>query len=178
MNTRRASAAGHRPGVPPRPATPETTGSSGTDAAPGSRVVGPLAVALGLVGIGLGAAALWFQRPWPYRGEWGLAYSVSESLWITVGVPFSTMGALLFARRPGNRIGWLLLTAGLSSSGFHFGAGYFEHGQPLPGRLLAMWIAMWLWAVALVALMLLLLLYPTGRLVSRRWRPVAWAAGA
>jgi hypothetical protein len=176
MDARRASAAGHRPGVPTRPAAPEATGSSGIGAATGSRVTGPLAVVLGLAGIGLGVAALWFQ--WPFRGEWGLALGVSESLWITVGVPFSTMGALLFARRPGNRIGWLLLAGGLSSSGFHFGAGYFEYGQGLPGRLLAAWIAMWLWAVALVALMLLLLLYPTGRLVSRRWRPVAWAAGA
>jgi hypothetical protein len=32
-------------------------------------------------------------------------------------------------------------------------------------------------ALALTALTFLLLLYPTGRLVSRRWRPVAWAAG-
>jgi hypothetical protein len=135
-----------------------------------------LAAVLGLVGVGLGAGALWLQ--WPFSGQWGLAFGVSESLWITVGVPFSTMGALLFARRPGNRIGWLLLTAGLSSSGFHFGAGYFEYGHGLPGRLLVIWIASWLWALALVALMLLLLLYPTGRLVSRGWRPVAWAAWA
>ena len=31
---------------------------------------------------------------------------------------------------------------------------------------------------AIVALMFLLLLYPTGRLIFRRWRLVAWAAAA
>ena len=36
-------------------------------------------------------------------------------------------------------------------------------------------MATWLWVLAFAAVMFILLLYPTGRLVSRRWRPVAWA---
>jgi hypothetical protein len=38
------------------------------------------------------------------------------------------------------------------------------------------WMATWLWVPGFVAVLFILLLYPTGRLVSRRWLPVAWAA--
>ena len=36
-------------------------------------------------------------------------------------------------------------------------------------------MATWLWVPAFAAVMFILLLYPTGRLVFKRWRPVAWA---
>jgi hypothetical protein len=135
-----------------------------------------LAVGIGLLVVGLGAGAL--VLGWQFVSEGSLPLRIAEALRVTVGVPFAVMGALICARRPGNRIGWLMLAAGLLSTGFQFGVGYFEYGHPLPGRLLIIWIASWIWVLALAALMFLLLLYPTGRLVSRRWRPVAWAAAA
>jgi hypothetical protein len=38
-------------------------------------------------------------------------------------------------------------------------------------------VATWIWAIILPLMPFLFLLFPNGRLPSRRWRPVAWAAG-
>jgi hypothetical protein len=39
------------------------------------------------------------------------------------------------------------------------------------------WLSNWIWAIAVAALAFLFLLFPTGQLRSRRWRPAAWFAG-
>jgi hypothetical protein len=41
----------------------------------------------------------------------------------------------------------------------------------------AAWVAHWIWPVNFAALSFLVLLFPTGRLPSPRWRPIAWLLG-
>jgi hypothetical protein len=103
---------------------------------------------------------------------------VAESLFHALGVPFAVVGALIAARRPSNRIGWLLLVGALSISSAQLAWTYVLSALQHGGRLIYLvgWIGNWLPWPALAALILLLLLFPSGRLVSRRWRPVAWAA--
>jgi hypothetical protein len=145
----------------------------------GSRHAAHLAVAVGLLSVGLGVGALLLWPP--FASEEHLPQQISAALLVTAGVPFSVMGALICARRPGNRVGWLLLIAGLSSTWYQVATGYVASGQDrerlLPASPLVAWTASWAWVPALTAVLFLLLLYPTGRLLSRRWRPVAWAAG-
>jgi signal transduction histidine kinase len=40
-----------------------------------------------------------------------------------------------------------------------------------------MWLANWIWVIPIAMLAFLFLLFPTGRLRSRRWRPAAWFVG-
>jgi hypothetical protein len=103
---------------------------------------------------------------------------VAESLFHALSVPFAVVGALIAARRPSNRIGWLLLVGALSISSAQLAWTYVLSAHYHAGRLIHLvgWIGNWLPWPALAALMLLLLLFPNGRLLSRRWRPVAWAA--
>ena len=87
---------------------------------------------------------------------------------------FATVGALLVWKRPGNPIGWLLSVTGLS-----YAAGISEvllaH---FPGALtFVSWMG-WIWLFGIGLAVFVLLLFPTGHLPSRRWRPVAWAAAA
>ena len=90
-------------------------------------------------------------------------------------------GALITARRPGNRIGLLLLVGSLSAGLVEAAEGYVAYGLAHPGALpalpLAGWLLIWTWVPSPTVLMLLLLVYPTGQLLSPRWRAVAWAVG-
>jgi hypothetical protein len=92
----------------------------------------------------------------------------------------STMGALIVARRPGNRIGWSFVAAGLGLALQAFATQYAIYALltdpgALPGAAWLAWISSWLTIPAIFsAFAALLLLFPTGRLLSPRWRPVAW----
>ncbi len=90
-----------------------------------------------------------------------------------------TVGAIVASRRPENPIGWLLLLSGLSISMNHFSAQYAIYAllaQPdsLPAGEAMAWIASWLLPIYAGLQVFYLLLFPTGRLPSRRWRWLAW----
>ena len=87
---------------------------------------------------------------------------------------FATVGALLVWKRPGHPIGWLLCASGLAYAAAVFGLLLWH----VPGaRAWVHWFG-WIWLFSLGLAVLVVLLFPTGRLPSRRWRPVAWAAAA
>jgi hypothetical protein len=92
-------------------------------------------------------------------------------------------GFVLASRRPGNRIGWLALVAGLTLGLRSFADTYEQRALVAapgswPGGPAALWVSEWIWLVALGLAAFLFLLFPTGRLRSRRWRPAAWVVGA
>ena len=98
----------------------------------------------------------------------------------TLAVAFSVVGALLASHRPANPIGWVFSAAalfqGLSICGYEY-ATYALLTQPgaLPFGTEVAWLSQWICAPGLgLILVFLPLLFPDGRLPSRRWRPVAW----
>ena len=93
-------------------------------------------------------------------------------------VGFAAVGALVAAHRPDNAVGWLLLAVALSLAAQIFGELYVVR-PTIPGRLVIAWFTSWMWYVWLVlAGIFVPLVFPTGRLLSRRWRPVGWLAAA
>ena len=87
---------------------------------------------------------------------------------------FATVGALVASRRPRNAIGWLLLLAGLS-----YVIGGLSETAGADQSALVAWVGEWIWLVGIGPVATFgLLLFPNGRLPSRRWRPVAWLAAA
>jgi two-component system, NarL family, sensor kinase len=91
---------------------------------------------------------------------------------------FAVPGALIARRRPTNPIGWLLcaigITQGLSGLGGAYG-DYVLSTSPgsLPGVVGLLVNDLLHWAI-LGLVPLVILLFPDGRLPSRRWRPIAW----
>jgi hypothetical protein len=117
---------------------------------------------------------------------------LSEEVWATHGWPLVTlatlgcalMGALIVSRHPRHPVGWLLLVASLSSISLAAeGYSTWVLDGSGPGPLVAGHVAGWLSVLfgaplAIVAVVLLYLIAPNGRLPSPRWRWVARAAVA
>jgi len=101
------------------------------------------------------------------------------------GVPFlifPLVGALIASRRPRNPIGWILLADGLlwMVTGMMDYYGVYGVGEPgsVPFPVIVAGINNFMWVPAVGLLgTYVFLLFPDGRLPSRRWRPLSWLAG-
>jgi len=80
----------------------------------------------------------------------------------------ATVGALVASRQPANPIGWILAGQGVWGALTEAleGASYHE----VPVAQFGAWLIGWSWVVDLSLYALILLLFPNGRLPSRRWR--------
>ena len=96
---------------------------------------------------------------------------------------FAVVGALLVAKRPANPVSWVMavvaLVAGLGLVGDAYAAYVMTtRGRPDALAVVGAWVQGWYWYLLLsLALIYLPLLFPDGRLPSRRWLPVAVLAG-
>ena len=105
----------------------------------------------------------------------------SGDTWYTLAFSsFSLVGFVVASRRPRNPIGWLFCTIGLANGLFFFADEYVVHAltvRPgaLPGVAWLAWSQNWTVFVMWSLMFFSLMLFPTGRLPSPLWRPVAWA---
>lgn len=110
---------------------------------------------------------------------------LDESLGVDVAmaVAFPTVGAIIATRQSGNAVGWIFCAIGLSGGASVFFAEYGIYAlvtRPgLPAGVISAWIGTWVWLPSVtLTISFLLLLFPHGRLLSPRWRPVAGLAAA
>jgi hypothetical protein len=104
---------------------------------------------------------------------------------IEVGFPIGALtlvgtGVLIASRQPTHPVAWCFLLLGLGAEIFVALQGYGLYGTAtVPGAVIgagtALWAATWFWSIPASALTVAILLFPDGRLLSRRWRPAIWA---
>jgi hypothetical protein len=90
-----------------------------------------------------------------------------------------TVGAIVASRRPENPVGWLFCLSGVAVSTSTFASQYAIYAllarpDSLPAGEAMAWIAAWMLPIMNGLQVSYLLLFPTGRLPSRRWRWLAW----
>jgi len=101
---------------------------------------------------------------------------------ILAALGYALVGSLILARRPGHRMGPLLCAIALAIAFSDFVFVYTRYTLiyspgSLPFGTAFLWITAWGFApAACLTAFVLPLVFPDGRLLSRRWRPVLWAA--
>jgi hypothetical protein len=101
----------------------------------------------------------------------------------SIAVGYSVIGAVIASRLPNHPIGWICCAVGLIAAVDHFGGEYALYAlqalpYALPGGRAMLWLQGWFWMLFVGLIVFLLLLFPTGRLPSSRWRPFAWVSVA
>jgi signal transduction histidine kinase len=147
------------------------------------RKLGPKTIAWlpwGLFGLtvvaGIGGAALRISNS-PVLGN-----DPSQPLVILLIPLFAVVGALIASRRPEHPLGWIFCALSLLFCLEFFAEQYADRGiltapGSLPAVLPVAWVQSWmLWVFWPAGIALFLILFPTGRPPSSRWRPVVWLA--
>ncbi len=141
-----------------------------------ARVSAWLVVCVYVAGI---SANFWLERITPVQSQ-----TSAEDILMVVGFGmFAVVGALLVARRPSSLVGWILSATALIVGIFPASESYAAYvmttrGQPDALAVFGAWANSWYWYLLLTLVFgYLPLLFPDGRLLSRRWLPVAILPG-
>ena len=139
-----------------------------------------LSVAMAVASVALYIATRSVEPP----SSWGTGGDSAVLILLLPFLAFPMVGALIASRRPKNPIGWICLAVGIiwmisliSTSYGLYGLVMRPGSIPFPAAIASLGEWMWVPAVGLLGTYLILL-FPDGRLPSRRWRPLAWLSGA
>jgi signal transduction histidine kinase len=103
---------------------------------------------------------------------------VLDGWWVRLSplyaLAFVIVGALIVARRPGNRIGWVACGIGVFTGLYEFVLGYQTFGKyvdhSLPGLVFVNWLSIWEWVPPVVLLLFFLpFLFPDGKPIAPGW---------
>src|SRR5215212_3275786 len=100
-----------------------------------------------------------------------------------LAIGYSVIGAIIASRLPRHPIGWICCAIGFMGAVEHFSGEYatyalLAHPEALVGGQAMLWFSLWVWIFMFGLIVFLLLLFPTGRLPSSRWRTFAWLSAA
>ena len=99
----------------------------------------------------------------------------TEWLFALLVVLCALLGAFILSRQGNNMVGWILLTVGTlpsvaSLAEVHVHSLDSAPAQPTMGLVFALWVENLSWLALIFPLLHLLLVFPTGRLLSPRWK--------
>ena len=125
-----------------------------------------------LIGLSLFSMFYAFAANQPGAAE---GFIPADVLWGLLPVEFALLAGLILSRQPSNAIGWLLMLPAVALAPDGMFWTYFRSlggapAQPSPVFWLALWFFGWSWLLLIFPVFFILLLFPTGKPVSPRWR--------
>jgi hypothetical protein len=112
-------------------------------------------------------------------GDESLLFILDGVTWALLPAVFVLTGALIVSRQPRNVIGLLLMLPGLvvlaaGVTDVALGSLVHRPASLSPGLWLRLWFDNWSWVLLIFPIFHLMLVFPTGRLLSTHWR---WVVG-
>lgn len=104
---------------------------------------------------------------------------LEQVIWNVIAAVFGLLAALIITKQPGNVVGWLLMTLPIGILIAAVGSLRLDSLESAPttvdpGLFLAIWFNSWSWVLLIFPLFHLFQVFPTGRILTRRWR---WLMG-
>ena len=113
----------------------------------------------------------------PHRDYGGAVVGGANSVVTALSfLTFSVVGAFIVARRGHHPVGWLFCVSGMGFAALSLAEAYVRYTRvfalgDLPGERVLVWMSSWMEFVAFTAApILMLFVFPTGRVLSPRWR--------
>ena len=135
-------------------------------------------MACGVAAVAALMAAAAVAMHWMNRGV--ETQGLKTELWMATvlqTLTWSAAGALIVTKRPRNPFGWTFCGASLAAAVTALGNEYAVYalvtpGRDVPGGQWVLWVTTWTWVLYVGVIPVVLLVFPDGRLLSRRWAPV------
>jgi hypothetical protein len=123
-----------------------------------------------------------YSLAWKSQPETGSFIKLAgDFAFIAFPIVSAVVAALIASRQPRNTIGWLLMSPAIVIAlPVDSYLNRFTSAPPTPGPLLllALWYNNWSWLLYIFPILFILLLFPTGRPMTPRWRwPIALGLG-
>ena len=91
-----------------------------------------------------------------------------------LALTFAGVGLYVLRARPGHLVGRLFVGQGVAAAVMYFGRQAGLHSPPLPGAAWLAWVSIWLVPLVMAAAGVAVMVFPTGRHLSRRWRVASY----
>ncbi|MGD2044248.1 MAG: hypothetical protein PVJ28_11400 [Acidimicrobiia bacterium] len=136
----------------------------------------PIVLGVLLSGLGLATFASALAVADVLRGGAEVGWIVGGILWSLVPAVFAMSGTLIVLRQPANAVGWLLIVPGLALLEPLLNVPQLVEAPTIVdlGVIFQLWLNNVGWMMLIFPVFLLLMVFPTGRLLSRRW---GWLVG-
>jgi len=144
------------------------------------RIVARIVWVLAALALGVTAFGVWYDLR-NRLGDESPLFVADGIAWALLPAVFVLTGALIVSRQPRNIIGLLLMIPGLvilAAEVADLAFGSMAEGPPTQGLTPGLWIRLWFdnwsWVLLIFPIFHLMLVFPTGKLLSPRWR---WLVG-
>jgi signal transduction histidine kinase len=103
-----------------------------------------------------------------------LGFHVSNLHNALLALTFAGVGLYVLRARPGHLVGRLFVGQGVAAAVMYFGRQAGLHSPPLPGAAWLAWVSIWLVPLVMATAGVAVMVFPTGRHLSPRWRVASY----